>query len=129
MYQAPRIRAFLPLIVILLLLGWGGLFILLNMTQPTIWPRWLFFFLVVVGCTGLALPVAVTLNRRFLSDPPPEPKVVVRQSLWFGIYAALMIWLNFGQVVSFGFAVLFLVGFTGVEVFLRLRERSRWRRP
>lgn len=129
MYQTPTVRAYLPLIVILLLMGWGGLFILLNMTQPTIWPRWLFFFLVVVGFTGLALPAAVYFNRRFPSDPPPAPKVMVRQSIWVGVYAALMIWMNFGQVVSFGLAVMFLVGFVGVEIFLRVRERSRWRRP
>lgn len=129
MTRTPSVRAFLPLIVILLLLGWGGLFILVNMTQPTIWPRWLFFFLVVVAFTGVALPAAVYLNRRFHSEPAPGPSVMVRQSLWVGVYVALMIWMNFGQVVSFGLAVIFLVGFIGIEIFLRMRERSRWRRP
>ena len=129
MYRTPSVRAFLPLIVILLLLGWGGLFILMNMTQPTIWPRWLFFFLIVVAFTGVALPAAAYLHRRFPSEPAPNPGVMVRQSLWVGVYVALMIWMNFGQVVSVGLAMIFLVGFVGIEIFLRMRERSRWRRP
>ncbi|HKJ27766.1 MAG TPA: hypothetical protein VJ965_09025 [Anaerolineales bacterium] len=129
MFRTPTVRAYLPLIVVLLFMGWGGLFILVNMTQPTIWPRWIFYFLVVVAFTGVSLPVAVYLNRRFSSDPYPGSKVMVRQSLWVGVYIALMVWMNFGQVVSFGLAALFLVGFTGIEIFLRLRETSRWRRP
>lgn len=129
MYRTPTVKAYLPLIVVLLLTGWGGLLILVNMTQPTIWPRWLFFFLVVVAFTGLALPIAVYMNRRFPSEPPPEPRVMIRQSMWVGVYIALMIWMNFGQVVSFGLALLFFVGFVGIEIFLRMRERSRWRRP
>lgn len=129
MYRTPTVKAYMPLIVVLLLTGWGGLLILVNMTQPTIWPRWLFFFLIVVAFTGLALPIAVYMNRRFPSEPPPEPRVMIRQSMWVGVYIALMIWMNFGQVVSFGLAFLFFVGFVGIEIFLRMRERSRWRRP
>ncbi len=129
MDRSPTVKSFLPLIVVLLLLGWGGLFILMNTTQPTLWPRWMFFFLVVVGFTGAALPVSVYLNQRFPSTPPVEAKVMVRQALWVGIYAAMLIWMNFGQVVNFGLAVLFLVGFAAVEVFLRMRESSFWRRP
>ena len=129
MRQTPTIKTFLPLIVLLLVVGWGGLFVLVNMTEPTLWPRWLFFFLVVVGFTGVALPVAVFLHYRFPAEPPAEQKVVVRQSLWVGIYAALLIWMNFGQVVSVGLAGVFLVGFIVLEIILRLRERSFWRRP
>ncbi|MEJ2759921.1 MAG: hypothetical protein P8046_15700 [Anaerolineales bacterium] len=102
---------------------------LVNMTQPTLWPRWLFFFLVVIGFTGVALPVTAFLHYRFPSEPPAEQKVVVRQSLWVGIYAALLIWMNFGQVVSVGLAGVFLVGFVVLEIILRLRERSFWHRP
>ncbi len=128
MSRTPSLRAYVPLIVIFLLLGWGGLFILLNVTQPTLWPRWLFFFLVVVAFTGLALPFVAAINYR-VSNNPPEAKVIVRQALWVGVYAALMVWMSFGQVVSIGLAILFLVGFLLIEVFLRLRERSIWRRP
>lgn len=127
MYRTPTVRAFLPLIVLLLVLGWGGLFVLVNMTDPTIGPRWLFYFLVVIAFTGLALPAVVYLHIRFPAEPPPEQKVIVRQALWVGVYVALLIWMSFGQVVSAGLALVFLVGFVGVEILLRLRERSFWR--
>jgi hypothetical protein len=127
MYRTPTVRAFLPLIVLLLVLGWGGLFVLVNLTEPTIGPRWLFYFLIVVAFTGLALPAVVYLHIRFPSEPPPEQKVIVRQALWVGVYVALLIWMSFGQVVSAGLALIFLVGFVVVEILLRLRERSFWR--
>jgi hypothetical protein len=127
MHRTPSVRSFLPLAVLLLVLGWGGLFVLVNMTQPTLWPRWAFFFLVVVGFTGAALPVVAFLHRRFPSEPPAEQKVIVRQALWVGVYVALLVWMNFGQVVSVGLAVVFLVGFIVLEIILRLRERSIWR--
>ena len=125
--RPPSFRGFLPLIIILLVLGWGGLFLLVNTTQPTLWPRWLFFFLVVLGFTGLAMPAVVFMYQRFPSEPPPEQKVIVRQSLWAGIYVALMVWMSLGQVFNLGLAILVMVGIAVIEVFLRLRERSFWR--
>ena len=125
--RTPTIRGFLPLILILLVLGWGGLFVLVNSTQPTLWPRWAFYFLVMLGFTGLAMPAVVFLYHRFPSEPAPEQKVIVRQSSWAGIYIALMVWLGRGQVFNLGLAALVFVGITVIEVFLRLRERSFWR--
>jgi hypothetical protein len=126
MHRTPTVRAFLPLIVLLLVLGWGGLFVLVNMTEPTLGPRWFFYFFIVLAITGLALPAVVYLHTRFPAEPPPEQKVIVRQALWVGVYTALMIWMSFGQVVSAGLALIFLVGFVIVEILLRLRERSFW---
>jgi hypothetical protein len=105
------------------------LVILMNSTEPTLWPRWLFFFLVVVALTGTALPATIYLNHRFPSKPPAKARVVVRQALWVGVYGATMVWLNYGQVISFNLALIFLVGFMAIEVFLRLWERSQWQRP
>jgi hypothetical protein len=129
MQRPHTIRDFLPLIVILLVLGWGGLLILMNGTQPTIGPRWLFFFLIVSAVTGTALPLVVYLNRRFATEPPAAARVLVREALFIGVYAAMLIWMQFGQVVNFGLAVLFLLGFVLLEAFLRLRESSYWRKP
>ena len=127
--QTPSVRRFLPLIVILLVLGWGGLFLLMNTTQPNLGPRWMFFFLLVVGMTGLAMPGIVFLYKRFPSEASPDQRVIVRQSLWAGIYVALMIWLSLGQVFNYILALVVLAGIGVIEVFLRLRERSLWRRP
>jgi len=129
MDSSPSIKTFLPTIVILVFLGWGGLVILLNSTEPTLGPRWLFFFLVVVALTGTALPATIHLNHRFPSKPPANARVMVRQALWIGAYGATMVWLNYGQVISFNLALIFLVGFMAIEVFLRLWERSQWQRP
>ena len=129
MDSSPSIKVFLPTIVILVFLGWGGLVILMNSTEPTLWPRWLFFFFVVVALTGTALPVTIYLNHRFPSKPPANARVMVRQALWVGGYGATMVWLNYGQVISFNLALIFLVGFMAIEVFLRLWERSQWQRP
>jgi len=127
--QLPRIKGYLPLIVILIFVGFGGLFILIILTQPTVWPRWLFFFMVVMGFTGLALPVVVFLYHRFPSGHIPAQGVIIRQSLWAGIYVALMIWLRLGQVFNLGVAVIVFVGITLLEIALRFGERSLWRRP
>jgi hypothetical protein len=127
--QLPGIKNYLPLIVILLFFGFGGLFILFNITQPTLWPRWLFFFMVVIGVTGLAMPAVVFLYHRFPSGYVPAQGVIIRQSLWAGIYVSLMIWMSLGQVFKLGVAIIVLVGITLLEIILRFGERSLWRRP
>ncbi|MFN2145617.1 MAG: hypothetical protein ACK2T7_09715 [Anaerolineales bacterium] len=127
--QIPQIKSYLPLIFILVFVGFGGLFILFNMTQPTILPRWLFFFMVVVGVTGLAMPAVVFLYHRFPSGHIPGQGVIIRQSLWAGIFIALMIWLRLGQVFNLGVGLIVLVGITLLEIALRFGERSLWRKP
>ena len=129
MQRPYSIRDFLPIIVILLIVGWGGILVLMNGTQPTIGPRWLFYVLFVSAVTGTALPFVVYLNQRFPTDPPVTSRVLVRESLFFGVYSSILVWMKFGQVVNFGLAVLFLLGFVLLEAFLRLRESSFWRKP
>jgi hypothetical protein len=108
--------------------GWVGLLVLMTSTEPELGPRWLFFFLLVIAFTGVGLPFAVILNHRFPSNPPAPPQTVVRQGLWVGVFAATVAWLLVGGVFSFGLAAIFIVGFGGIEVFLRLRELSLWRK-
>lgn len=122
----PSPFSFLPTTLLLLGLGWGGLFILFTSTEPTLLPRWLFFFLLVVAFTGLGLPVVAFLNYRFPSDPPVRVNVVVRQGLWVGVYAATLAWLQYGRVLNAALMVLLAFAFFAIEWFLRLRERTRW---
>ncbi len=122
----PSPFAFLPITLFLLVLGWGGLLFVITSTQPTLLPRWWFFFLIVVAFTGLGLPVASFINYRFPGDPPARSNVIVRQGLWVGIYAATLAWLQYGQVLTPALMILLAVAFFAIEVFLRLRERSRW---
>ncbi|MCW5875111.1 MAG: hypothetical protein KIS88_10755 [Anaerolineales bacterium] len=122
----PSPFAFLPITLLLLVLGWGGLLVLISSTQPTLFPRWWFFFLVVVAFTGLGLPVASFVNYRFPSDPPARATVIVRQGLWLGVYASSLAWLQYGQVLTPALMLVLGVAFFAIEWFLRLRERSRW---
>lgn len=123
----PSPFAFLPITILLLVLGWGGLSLLLTSTQPTLLPRWLFFFLVVIAFSGLGLPVVSFLNYRFPSDPPVRSNGIVRQALWVGVYAATLAWLQYGQVLTGALALLLAIVFLAIEWFLRMRERSQWR--
>ncbi|MBI3158209.1 MAG: hypothetical protein HYZ26_01245 [Chloroflexi bacterium] len=126
MNRMPNPTAFLPVSIFLALLGYGGLALLLSSTQPTLWPRWLMFFLIVVAGSGTALPVVAFLNFRLPGRPPAAPRVVVRQALWFGVYLAILAWLQVGRVFSPNLALMLLVGLAAIEVLLRLWERSRW---
>ena len=124
--SSPSVSHFLPAAFILGIGGWVGLFFLINYTLPTVGPRWLFFFLEVLALTGTVLPIVAFLNRRFQSDPPPTSGVIMRQSLWVGVYGATLAWLQIGRVLTLALAVLLALGLIVIEWLLRLRERSQW---
>jgi hypothetical protein len=119
-------RIFLPLAVILTLLGGIGLFILIQSTLPTLGPRWLFFFLGVLTLTGLSLPLIFFLNMRFPSDPPVDGMVILRQALWVGVFGSTVAWLQLGRVLTGGLAIILAAAFVLIEFLLRLFEKSRW---
>ena len=120
------LRAFLPLSFVLTILGWGGLFLIIQSTVPTLGPRWLFFFLGVLALTGPAIPLVYFLNKRFPSDPPVEEMVILRQSLWVGVFGSTVAWLQLGRVLTIGLAAILAGVFVMIEFLLRLFERSRW---
>ena len=124
--SSPSISHFIPAAVFLAVLGWGGLFFLMNYTLPPTGPRWLFFFLSALALTGTSLPVVAFLNRRFQSDPPSTSSVILRQAIWVGIYGPTLAWLQISRVLTPAIALLLLLGLSVVEWLLRLRERSRW---
>jgi hypothetical protein len=89
----------------------------------------LFFFLLTVAVTGLFLPAVAFLNNRFPTQPPATAIVIVREALWFGIYAAVLAWLQYGRVFSLSIALIVLGGLIFIEAMIRLYERVMWRRP
>jgi len=125
--STPSISSFLPTAFILAILGWGGLFLLIQNTIPTVGPRWLFFFLCVLALTGTALPIVAFLNRRFPTVPPTTPGIVIREGIWVGLYGATLAWLQLGRVLNLALAFLLAVGFIAIEILVRLRERSQWK--
>ena len=108
-------------------IGWVGLIVLLVTTIPTLFPRWLFFTLGLTALTGTAVPFVRLLHRRFTpaGDPPAPGNVILRQSLWVGLFGATCAWLQIGRVFSVPVALLLAVGLIAIEWFLRARERSR----
>jgi hypothetical protein len=121
---------FLPFLLIgifLAIAGWGGLVVLILMTVPTLAPRWLFFFLLTLGVTGIALPIIYFLHRRFPSEPPAEQSVIVREALMVGLYADLLAWLMPGGVLNIPLALFLMGGLILIEILLRMRERTRFK--
>jgi len=125
--NSPPVSFFIPTAVFLILLGWGGVYLLYRYTTPSGGTRWLFFFVGVMAMTGVALPVMAFLNRRFSTIPPATPGVIVRQALWVGIYFPTLVWLQIGRVLNPFIALILAVGFVVIEWLLRLRERSQWK--
>lgn len=124
--KLPSFWSFLWVSLTLIIIGWGGLLLLVFLALPTLGPRWLFYFLITLACSGTALPVVYFFNRRFPSDPPSEAGVVMREAMWFGVYGGLLSWLQQGHVLTAGLAMILAVGMILVEFLLRFREGSQW---
>ena len=129
MVTKSRFRPFLFAALILIVLGWGGLALVVNLTLPTVWPRWGFFALWTLAWTGTAMPVAYFLNLRFPSQPLAGVNVIIRQSLWAGVYFSTLAWLQLARVVNLWVILGLAGGILAIEYFLRLRERSQWYPP
>ena len=121
------VSGFTLLGVIFAILGWVGLYLLVTYTLPTIGPRWLFYFLVMIAMSGTFMPVTAYLNKRFTSNPPVEGNVVLRQAMWWGIYGDMLAWLQLGRLLTSDIAMFIFFGFVVLEFFLRLRENSQWK--
>jgi len=124
--RSSFIQTFLPLSIATTIIGWGGLWILVNTTLPTLGPRWLFFFFAVLAFTGPIIPLTYYLNQRFPSTPPVEGLVIIRQAIWVGVYFSSLAWLQLGRVLTLILALILLGVFVLLEFLLRLFERSRW---
>ena len=125
--SSPPVKGFLPAAIVLMILGWGGLYWVVFQNVPSGGTRWIFFFTGVMAITGTALPLVAYLNRRFPSNPAPTPAVIVRQALWLGIYLPTLAWLRIGRVLTPSIALLLALSFVIIEWFIRLRERSQWK--
>lgn len=103
--------------------GWWGLFTLITTQKPFVGQRWIFFVLLQVTATGMAMPFLRYLNLRLMREGYVLPGIViVRQSVWFGLFVVTCAWLQMPRVLNVGIAVVLAVAFIVVEVFLRTRE-------
>jgi hypothetical protein len=129
MDDQPKFKPFALSSLLLMLVGWGGLYFLLTQTLPYVWPRWGFFVLVLIALTGAALPIVYFFHRRFPSEKPAEANVIIRQAMWFGVYGATLAWLQLGRLVTVYIIFGLGGGLAAIEYFTRLREKSHWKPP
>ncbi len=113
--------------IVLAAIGWPGLYLLMHATQPTVGPRWLFFFLLTIAATGTALPFVWLLRRRFAPDAAVPAGVLLRQGIWVGLYVGLLVWLQVNRGLEISLAILLGLALIVFEWLLRLMERSTWR--
>jgi hypothetical protein len=119
-------RPYIASTISLFLIGWGcAVFAVMTLT-PTVWARWLLFFGCTLGLTSLALPVTWFLNLRFPSDPPAGAAVIMRQAIWFGVYGALLTWLQQERLVTLWSGLGLAAGLGAIEYLVRMRENARW---
>ncbi|RJP53736.1 MAG: hypothetical protein C4583_04185 [Anaerolineaceae bacterium] len=128
MAPRPTFRPYVIPILILLLLGWGGLYFVAIYTLPLVWARWGFFALWVIALTATTFPILYFIATRFSSEKL-DPRVLVRRALWVGVYGATLAWLQLARLVNVYVVLGLAFGLIAIESLLRLRERARWRVP
>jgi hypothetical protein len=123
---SPSVRSIIPLSLVLAIPGFFWLIYLMTSTLPDLGNRWMFFAAAVLAISGLSLPLVTYLNRIVQPFGPANFESVVRESTMIGVYAGILLWLNKGQVLSAGLALILGIGIVLVELLVRLRNRSRW---
>lgn len=86
----------------------------------------MFFAAAVIAVTGTAVPLVAYLNRIIKPFGPATFEMIVRESTFIGVYAGILIWLNKGQVLTYGLTIILGIGLIIVELLIRLRTRSEW---
>lgn len=110
--------------VVMMIGGWLGLYHLVTTTLPRVGPRWIFFVLLHIAVTGTVLPFVRYLNVRFtpVDNELPPGGVIVRQSVWIGLFVVTCAWLQIPRVLSWPIIFFLALMFIVIEVFLRSRE-------
>jgi hypothetical protein len=109
--------------LVLTLVGAGGVAFIVLFAEPTLGPRWLFFFFLTLGSTGLALPVSYVVQRRTAKQPVPA-SVLLREALLFAIFIDLLTWLQLGRILTNLIILILAAGFVLLEFFLRMAEKA-----
>ncbi|MFN2223410.1 MAG: hypothetical protein PVH65_13995 [Chloroflexota bacterium] len=83
-----------------------------------------FLAALLVAVTGLVMPLAFILNRRFGRSGSQRFTVVLRQAMWVGLWAAFCAWLQMQRSLGLGVMFLSAVVLVVVELFLQVRART-----
>ena len=124
-YLPPFGKIFLTSLILSVLGGGGLLFIILFM-EPTLGPRWLFFFFLTIVASGIAMPCAYIIQRRLATQYVPHT-VIIREALFFAIFIDLVAWLQLGRIITNLIIVILAGGFVLLEFFLRMAEKATFK--
>lgn len=83
-----------------------------------------FLAAMAVAVTGLTLPLAYYLNKRFGQTPTQHFLVVLRQAMWIGLWFAVCTWLQMNRSLSWGVAILVATVPATIEILLQIRART-----
>jgi hypothetical protein len=122
----PPFGKMLVTTLLLGLIGIGGLLFIFLTMEPTLGPRWLFFFFLTIAGAGLALPIVYIIHRRTAKQYVPS-KVILREAIFFGIFLDLFAWLQIGRISSNLIMILLAGGLVLLEVFLRMAEKATFK--
>jgi hypothetical protein len=106
-------------------LSWVLLYRLVIGSPPLAFARWLFFILLYMAITGTVLPFIWYLNRRFSRFYPATGGILLRQSMWFGLFTVTAAWLQMTRALNGAIAFFLALSMIVIETFLRLRERAQ----
>ncbi|MCD6577597.1 MAG: hypothetical protein J7K66_06255 [Anaerolineaceae bacterium] len=112
--------------IFLIILGGGGLAFIFIFLEPTLGPRWMFYFFLTIIASGIALPFIYLIQRRLANQVVPG-KVLIRESILFGVYLALIAWLQLGRILTNLIVVIIAVGFILIEMLLRMAEKATFK--
>lgn len=79
---------------------------------------------VLVAVTGLSLPLAYYLNKRFGRSGSRRFLVVLRQAMWVGIWIAFCVWLQMNRSLGIGIVLLVAGVLVTIEVLLQIRTKA-----
>ncbi len=79
---------------------------------------------VLVAVTGLSLPLAYYLNKRFGRSGSRRFLVVLRQAMWVGIWVTFCVWLQMNRSLGIGIVLLVAGVLVTIEVLLQLRPKA-----
>jgi hypothetical protein len=83
-----------------------------------------FLAALLVAVTGLVMPLAYIVNRRFGRTGSQRFAVVLRQAMWVGLWASFCIWLQMQRSLGLGVVLLSALVLVTVEVLLQVRAKA-----
>lgn len=122
----PPVSKILTTAFFLIIIGGGGLAFTLFLLEPTLGPRWLFFFFLVTFGAGIALPASFIIQRRFAKESV-QSSILIREAILFGTYIAILAWLQLGRVLTNLFVLIIGIGFLLFEMLLRMVEKATFK--